>query len=168
MHVGEGGVDAAQGGRPVIGEADHYRRAVEIFRARVAELNLTYDSLDHLCNFPARYTATLLSGGKAMSVYSLFTMARALALMPMFGHDEAQLADLHRRADWIESRRKGSKWRPRKISGGATRFTIYSDFYKKIGRKGAVRKHALRKFYRERARKGAAARWGNGYVKHVD
>jgi hypothetical protein len=157
-----------QGGRPVVGEADHYRLAVEVFRARAAELNLTFESLDNLCGFPQGFTGKLLIGSKSMSVYSFFTLARALALMPMFGHDEAQLADLRRRSDWGESRRAGPRYRPRKLSGGATRFTIYSDFYKKIGRKGALVWNAERKRRKAAARHAALARWGNGHGKHVD
>jgi hypothetical protein len=149
-----------QGGRPIVGEAAVYAAFVRLARARAAELNLTFESLDHLCNFPQRYTATLLSGGKTMSVYSFFTLARALALMPMFGHDEAQLAQLRQRGDWIATRRAGPRYRPR--LGGVVRFANYPDFYRQIGKKGARVWNAERKRRKAAARHAALARWGNG------
>jgi hypothetical protein len=151
--------------RPIVGTADHYARAVEVFRARAEALHITFESLDTLCGFAQGFTGKLLTGSKTMSVFSFFTLARGLGLLPAFMHDEAQLRALTQRADWITSKRKGSKWRPRKISGGATRFVIYSDFYRKIGRAGALAWHAKRIRRRNAARKAAMARWGsNGAV----
>jgi hypothetical protein len=107
------------------------------------------------------YCATLLCERKAMSVYSFFSMIGALGLRVEFQHDAAQLETLRGREDWIEFKRKGARYRPKKISGGATRFTIYSDFYKKIGRKGALAWHAKRIRRRNAARRAAMARWGS-------
>jgi hypothetical protein len=145
----------------VIGSAEHYAQFVKLCRQRIADLNVTYDTLDAICGFPARYTAKLLCGSSTMSVYSFFTLARALALMPEFRHDDEQLAHLQRNGDWIKLRRAGARFRGK--GGGAVRFQNHRDFYRQIGRKGAIRKNALSKFYRERAHKGAAARWGNGH-----
>jgi hypothetical protein len=151
-------MDAA---RPIVGTAECYSEFIRLCRARIEALNLTYGSVDALCTFPDGYCATLLSGGKAMSVYSFFTMASALGLTLTFTHDEEKLARLRSREDWIAFRRKGKRYRPRKIAGGATRFVIYSDFYKKIGRKGALAWHAKRIRRRNAARRAAMARWGN-------
>lgn len=95
----------------LIGTADHYAAFVKLCRARIEQLGITYDTVDALAGFPARYCSTLMSGGKAMSVYSLFTMARVLALLPAFQHDQAQHELLSAREDWIKLRRKGARWR---------------------------------------------------------
>jgi hypothetical protein len=93
-------------------------------------------------------------------VYAAFIrLARALALMPMFGHDEEQLVQLRQRGDWIAFRRPGAHYRPR--LSGAVRFQNGVDFYRKIGRKGARVWNAERKRRKAAARHAALARWGN-------
>jgi hypothetical protein len=152
--------------RPIVGEADHYAQFVKLCRLRIEQLGITYDTVDSLAGFPSRYTATLLSGGKAMSVFSFFTLARALALMPMFGHDEAQLADLQRREDWIAFRRNGAHYRPRMLNGTKHRaviLKIYPDFMRKRALLSAkARMEKLTPARRRKiARHAARARWGN-------
>jgi hypothetical protein len=143
--------------------ADHYRRFVEICRARIEELGLTFESVDALCGFPQRYAATLLCQNKTMSVFSLFTMARALALMPVFQHDEAQLVQLRQRVDWITSKRKGSKWRP-KLSTSRHRVVeikLYPDLLRKRAMLGVAARMVKLSDKRRSAiaRKAALARW---------
>jgi hypothetical protein len=89
-----------------------------------------------------------------------------LALTPTFVSDAEKLARLRQREDWIATHRKGAKWRPR--HGGVVRFANYPDFYRKIGRKGALVWNAERKRRKAAARHAAMARWGNGHGKHVD
>jgi hypothetical protein len=152
----------------VVGTADHYRKFVELCRARIEELNLTYESLDSLCGFPQRYAATLLCQNKTMSVYSLFVMARALALMPTFVNDAVQLAQLRQRADWIASRRKGSKWRPKLTTGRhrVVQVKMYPDLLRKRAMLGVAAR--MEKLSPKRriaiARKAALARWRRGSV----
>jgi general stress protein YciG len=149
----------------VIGNAEHYAQFVKLCRLRIEQLGVTYDTLDAICGFPARYTAKLLCGSSTMSVYSFFTLARALALMPEFRHDDEQLAHLRKNGNWIKMRRAGERFRGK--GGGAYRFQNHRDFYQQIGRKGGLRKSALTKFYRERARKGAVARWGKNRAQET-
>jgi hypothetical protein len=148
---------------PVVGTADHYRKFVELARARIEELGLTFESVDALAGFPQRYTATLMCGGKAMSVFSFFTLARALALTPVFQHDEAQLADLRRRADWIAFRRKGERYRPKLTTGRhrVIEVKLYPDLLRKRAMLGVqARMEKLSPKRRSAiARKAALARW---------
>ena len=147
---------------PIIGVAAHYREFIKLARARVAELGVSYDTVDEICGFPARYTAKLLCEDKTMSVFSFFTLARALALLPSFAHDETQLAVLHRHPEWLKYRRTAARFRSR--PAGAIKFKNYRDFYRQIGRKGALAMHAKRIRRQEAARIAAAARWSkNGH-----
>jgi hypothetical protein len=164
-------MDAAQpitSAPEVVGCADHYAQVVKLFRSRIEALGLTFDSVDALSGFGvgSRYTAILLSGGKAMSVYSFFTLARTLALLPQFAHDETQLAELKKRADWIEMRRKGAKYRP-KLTLGKHRVVkrkFYPDYLRKIAILGVEAR--MRKLTPRRrsqiARRAALARWRDG------
>ena len=88
----------------IIGAADHYAQFVELCRLRIAELNISYDTVDDICGFPLRYTGKLMNGSKAMSVYSMFALAKTLGLSPMFHHDAEGLQKLQARSDWITSR----------------------------------------------------------------
>jgi hypothetical protein len=150
------------------GTADHYRRFLELCRARAEELGIPFSTLDAICGFPERYVNTLLCENKTMSVFSLFTLARALALLPVFQHDEAQLAQLRQRVDWITSKRKGAKWRP-KLTTSRHR-VVEVRFYPDLLRKRAMLGVAARmtKLSDKRrsaiARKAALARWRRGSV----
>lgn len=142
----------------LIGVAEHYAQFVKLARLRIADLGVTYDTVDAICGFPARYTATLLSGGKAMSIYSFFTLARGLALMPSFAHDETQLVTLCAREDWIKLRRPGPRLRGK--GGGVTRIVLNREFYRQIGRKGAAKRSMLQKQRRAQTWAARQARWG--------
>jgi hypothetical protein len=159
-------MDTAQ---PIVGTADHYARFVELCRARIDFLQITYDTCDAICGFPQRYTATLLCQNKTMSVFSLFTLARALALLPVFQHDEAQLVQLRQRVDWITVRRNGSRWRPRVRTTGRHRVVelkLYPDLLRKRAMLGVqARMEKLSSKRRSAiARKAALARWRRGSV----
>jgi len=143
----------------LVGVAEHYAAFVKLCRLRIEQLGITNDSVDALCNFPANYTAKLLCGEKTMSVYSLFTMARVLALMPAFQHDADQLAELRSREDWIGLRRKGPRYR-RRLDSGGIKFINYLDFYKQIGRKGGISRSLLQKKRKQQTLKARMARWG--------
>jgi hypothetical protein len=88
----------------IVGTAEHYAAFVALCRQRIVELNITYATVDQICGFPDRYTAILLSGGRRMSVWSFFTLTRALALLPQFAHDPAQLERLRDRSSWTPRR----------------------------------------------------------------
>lgn len=149
----------------LVGVAEHYAQFVKLCRLRIEQLGITYDTVDALCGFPARYTAILLSGGKAMSVYSFFTMARALALLPAFQHDEEQFAELSGREDWIEMRRKGPRWRP-KLAGSkhsAVVVKLWPDLLRKRAVQGGhARADSLTPYQRKMiAKRAAQIRWQN-------
>jgi hypothetical protein len=97
----------------VIGRADHYAEFVQLVRARIAALGVTHATVDEIAGFPAGYTSTLLCGTKNMSAFSLFTIARSLALAPAFFHDDAELQKLNARSNWIKGRRPGPRDRRR-------------------------------------------------------
>jgi hypothetical protein len=152
----------------IVGTADHYAKFVQLCRARIAELGLTFETVDELCSFPERYTSILLSGGKSMSVYSFFVMARALALLPQFAHDPAQHELLKAREEWIETRRKGPRWRSnRRSRNGTSKHKSYPDFLHNRALAGGLmraRNLSPRK-RRAIAQKAALARWhpNNGH-----
>lgn len=145
----------------LVGIAEHYAAFVKLCRLRIEALGITYETVDALAGFPARYTATLLCGGKAMSVYSMFTMARVLALMPAFHHDEDQHELLQAREDWIAVRRKGPRWRAKH---GQAKHRLGPDYFRIYGQRGGmIRARKLSKRARsEIARNAAQARWSNG------
>jgi hypothetical protein len=90
-----------------VGTVEHYGAFVRLCRARIDELGVTYETVDELAGFSARYTATIRSNSGSCSVYSLFTLARTLALLPVFQHDAAELERLRRRSAWIMMQRRG-------------------------------------------------------------
>jgi hypothetical protein len=150
----------------IVGTADHYAALVRLFRSRIEALGITYATVDEICGFPERYCATLMSGGKACSVYSLFTLANCLALMPTFHHNEAKLAELMQRPGWIKLRRAGPRWRNKCRASHRNATHGYGrDFYRMIGiRGGLARKRKLTRKQRcESARRAALARWGTSW-----
>lgn len=142
----------------IVGIAEHYAQFVKLCRVRIEQLGITYETVDALAGFPARYTSTLMSGGKSMSVYSLFTMARVLALLPAFQHDDKQHALLKAREDWIPLKRKGPRWRS---AHGKSAHRLYPDFLRLRARAGgfAYRQKISRKRRIANARKAAQIRW---------
>jgi hypothetical protein len=148
----------------VIGRADHYAAFVSLCRARIAALNVTHATVDEIAGFPAGYTSTLMCGNKAMSGYSLFTIARSLALSPIFAHDDDELAKLISRSNWIKMRRAGPRSR-RKLGGehNGEHDALFNRqrFMKQIAARGVLgRMLKLSPKQRSKiARKAAKARW---------
>jgi hypothetical protein len=148
----------------VVGVADHYAAFVQLIRARIAALNVTHTTVDEIAGFPAGYTSTLLCGTKAMSAYSLFTIARSLALSPIFAHDDAELVKLIARSDWIKMRRGGP--RSRRKLGGEHHGEHDVLFNRRRFMKGIAARGVLGRMLKltpkqrsEIARKAAKARW---------
>jgi hypothetical protein len=154
----------------IVGTADHYAALVRLFRSRIEALGITYATVDEKCGFPERYCATLMSGGKACSVYSLFTLAHCLALTPAFHHEEAKLAELMQRPGWIKLRRAGPRWRSKKVGSHRCGTHTYGrDYLRSIPIRGGLAraKKLTRKQRCESARKAALARWGPSRPDHV-
>jgi hypothetical protein len=141
----------------LVGGADHYKEFIELARQRIEALGVPYTTVDNICGFPERYTAKIICGSKACSVFSLFILAKALALQPLFFHDADELLRLQSYRDWVPRRAK--KRRPSLAEGTATRFINYRDFYQQIGRKGGLVRSALRKKRRAQTAAATAARW---------
>jgi hypothetical protein len=136
----------------VIGIAEHYGQFVALCRLRVEQLNVTFETIDQICGFPARYAGKLLSPNgerpKTMSAFSLFTLARGLALMPTFVHDAKQLRLLQGH----------SAWRKRAWSG---KHAFSPEFLKFRSRRGNYFRTKKVPFNRRVAiaRAAAQARW---------
>jgi hypothetical protein len=97
----------------IVGHASHYRQLIQLMQRRIADLGLTYDSVDELCGFCDKYTGKLMCGQKALSIYSFLTIARALALLPMFAHDQLQLTNMRHSSGWRPFCRNGPRYRRR-------------------------------------------------------
>jgi hypothetical protein len=145
----------------VVGVCEHYAEFVKLCRLRIEQLGITYDTVDEICGFPLRYTGKLLSEAKGMSVYALFTMARGLALLPVFQHDEVQHAKLKRHSSWMMMRRPGPRWRKKGRAHDQSAHRLYPDFLHKRAQAGglAYRRKVKPKRRRELARNAAQARW---------
>lgn len=147
-------------------EVDHYAAFVKLCRTRIDQLGITLETVDEICCFPARYTSKILTGKPACSVYSLFTLARGLALMPVFQHDEAQLIRNRARLDWIARKRQDKRLtrRKRRLNPSSTTIKLYPDFMKKIAILSVEKRMqmlARKKRISEVRRKAAMARWSN-------
>lgn len=144
----------------IVGTAEHYGQFVNLLRARIDELDITYASVGEMCGFTERYINAIFCGTKVMSIYSLFTLSKALALDVYFHHDNDDLAKLQKRAEWIKVRRGGQRYRG--VRGGIVHFNNNLSFYRKIGRKGGKAAHARaleKRAISEMKRKAARARW---------
>jgi hypothetical protein len=101
----------------IVGTAEHYAEFVRLCRSRIEALGLTFDSVDALSGFGvgSRYTAILLSGGKAMSVFSFFTLDAAICARrdPACRIKEAHRLDRDAAQGCEVS--AASQWRRRKI-----------------------------------------------------
>ena len=141
----------------IIGAAEHYGQFVNLLRARIDELEITYTTVGEMCGFSERYINAVLCGTKTMSVFSLFTLSKALALDVYFHHDDDDLAKLQKRAEWVKLRRGGARYRGE--LGGVVHFNNNLNFYRKIGRKGAVKRALLQKKRRQQTLNARLARW---------
>ena len=148
----------------VVGAAEHYGQFIELLRARIDELDITYATVGEMCGFTEGYINSIFCGSKVLSIYSLFTLSKALALDVYFHHDDDDLNTLQKRAEWVKNRRAGAKHRGER--GGVVHFNNNLNFYRKIGRIGAKRKNSQAKNFREWGRKGAAKRWKKKPQQH--
>jgi hypothetical protein len=152
---------AAQPVGNVIGVADHYAAFVKLCRLRIEQLGITFETVDAICGFPLRYTAKILTEAKGMSAYTLFTLARGLALLPAFTHDHAQHRALQHHSEWVLLRRSGPRWRRKHNSKKHKKHKLHPDFLKmRALRANLIRTKKLKpKRRREIARNAAMARW---------
>jgi hypothetical protein len=93
---------------------ESYARLVAALRDRLCELNITLPVVDHVAGLPARYASKLLGQRprSSMGAISLFPILQALGLRLRLEPDDAALARLRTRSDWIEMIRCGPRYRP--------------------------------------------------------
>ena len=91
----------------------------QLLRDRVAELGITYATVDQLAGFPDRYVSRLLCEPPArnITIPTLITLLETLALK--FTSDDVTLGKLRRRRDWVRRRREGPQYLPRRDLGNA-------------------------------------------------
>jgi hypothetical protein len=143
---------------PLVGVADHCGAFLELCRQRIERLNVSYDTVDAICGFPTRYTAKIMAESKGLSAFTLFVLARGLALLPTFTHDADQHQALQAHSQWIANRWPALRNR-RKHS--ARKHSLGPDFLRNRAlRANLERTRKLKpKRRREIARNAALARW---------
>lgn len=114
------GIRATVHGHEPSNVVTHCAELRRLARTRIDELGITYASVDELAGFPDRYTSRLLCEPpmRKLTVNSMFALFGALALFPSFESDDATLARLRQRPDWIPRRRNGPQYVPRKTVAG--------------------------------------------------
>ena len=145
--------------------------AVEIrqaARTRITELGITYETVDEIAGFPARYTGKLLAEPpmRNLSLDSMFALLGAIALTPQLEHDEERLEKLQKRMQWARRRREGPQYKPRMHSAAVHKPIIINlspSFFAEIGRSGGrnSRKNLGKRERKRLARKAAMVRWAD-------
>ena len=94
---------------------ENYDELIALLRWRICEVNMTPAGVDHLAGLSDRYASMVLrrNGTKHLGPISLFPIIQALGLR-LIVPDDAALAKLRRRSDWISMRRAGPRYRPRR------------------------------------------------------
>jgi hypothetical protein len=136
---------------------EHSTAFLKLCRLRIEQLKISFESVDEICGFPLRYTAKIMSEEKGLTGFTMFTLARGLALLPTFVHDATQLALLQKHSAWrpLEYTRK------KRMTHTFTAHTLSPDF-KRIR---AIRANLIRtqkvspKRRSQSARTAALARW---------
>ena len=93
----------------------HRAELIRLVRRRIAELDVTYESIDNICGFPSRYTSKLLCDPpiRGMSADSMFALLGALGLAALVQSDDVRLAALRQHHEWRPRRRNGPQYMPR-------------------------------------------------------
>lgn len=124
--------------------------AIEIrqaVRTRITELGITYETVDEVAGFPARYTGKLLAEPplRNLSLDSMFALLGAIALTPQLTHDEKRLEKLQKRMEWARRRREGPQYQPKVRSEATYRpivITLNPDFLRQMGALGGAKRWA--------------------------
>ena len=92
-----------------------YADLLKVIRLRLAELNIPYDTVAEVSGVSKSSIEKVLAipPKKNLSVFSMFSLLGALALLPKIEHDGKQLAALQRRSQWARVKREGPQYRPR-------------------------------------------------------
>jgi hypothetical protein len=91
----------------------HYGEILQAIREHIAELDITFESVDEIAGFPARYTSKLLCTPpiKTMSVHTMFALLGAIGLRIAPAADSAALEKLRRHSQWATHRYRGPQYR---------------------------------------------------------
>jgi hypothetical protein len=79
---------------------EHSTAFLKLCRLRIEQLNVSLETVDEICGFPLRYASRLMAEERGLTAFTMFTLARGLALLPVFQHDEKQLQLLQRHSAW--------------------------------------------------------------------
>lgn len=140
---------------PIVPPADNYLGLVAAFRARVAELGISYETLDELAGYTARYSSKVLAEEpqRHLGVMAFDAMLGALALKIAVIPDPDKLEKIKNHRHFV--RRKTSKPRDATLAYVAHRVTL--PFLRDIGSKGG---HARREKLSAHRRKAIARNAG--------
>lgn len=139
-------------------------------RARIAELGITYDTVDAIAGFPDKYTSKLLCEPplRNFSVDSMFSLLGAIALSPALQPDDKRLEKLRKRPEWLAPKLEGKQYRMKKLALRVHRplvIHLSSELLAQARRLGGLnsRKRVGKKRARQIAKRAARARW----AKHL-
>jgi hypothetical protein len=104
----------------IIAEVNSYRGLVEALLSRKDELDVSFETLDHVAGLPVRYSAKVLCARqKTLGPTSLGALLGALALKLAIVSDEEQFARIqHRlvRSNWCKGKRADNRRKTREAT----------------------------------------------------
>jgi hypothetical protein len=140
----------------VIASFDQYSGFVDALRARVAELQVSGQTIDQIAGLPSGYTQKILGpkGVRKVGAKSLTDLCGALAIRLLMVEDKEALARIANRLE-----RRDAKM----VRGGTVHIELSRRFLRKIQRKGGKnsRKNMTPEEASELGRRAALVRWGS-------
>ena len=140
---------------------EHYSALIDAIRARVAELNISHETLDQVCGLPAGYASKILSNPpvRRLAAFLLFPVLQTLGLQVRLADDPDALDRVRHRLP-----RKAAPFRMRMRGRGKHKngiFYLSPDLQKIRGRNGGLaRAKKLSSWRRKRiAKRAARIRW---------
>jgi hypothetical protein len=103
----------------IIGEVTGYRGLVEALLSRKDELDVSFETIDHVAGLPVRYSAKVLGRQKMLGPTSLGALLGALALKLAIVSDEEQLARIKHRlipSNWCKGKRADNRRKAREAA----------------------------------------------------
>jgi hypothetical protein len=150
----------------IIGEVTGYRGLVEALLSRKDELDVSFETLDHVAGLPVRYSAKVLGRQNLLGPTSLGALLGALALKLAIVSDDDQLARIKHRlipSNWCTGKRADNRRKTREAAAAqaqdsdAQRRALMSD----RGRQShaAWMARTTPEARRRQASRAATARW---------
>jgi hypothetical protein len=93
----------------VVGIAHEYRDLIELIRARIAELRISFEQADAICGLPSGYVGKLVNDQRRLGIVSLGCVMCALGLAIAIVEDDAQTLKIRPR---LVLRRRAPNYRP--------------------------------------------------------